>query len=265
MSATWQLGEREEQRPKRSPVLYRSVAADYKLSSNGQPATDGMTLSGFFAVYDKWTQISSAVEGNFYEKIQRGAFKKSIRERGNRIPVMFSHGHDPVLGLQVLGRVRDIGEDANGVRYEVDLFDGLPQLLLEGLRAGAYGASFRAKLVKDRYTARPGRSEHNPTGLPESVVTELALSEFGPVAQPAYRDTSAEIRSVTDQYAPRVHMGGYAEGQAAPRSPGGSSVAKPQRALPEPLPSWHLGSEPSEPYWLLNRKEHRGLTPAREN
>jgi phage head maturation protease len=177
---------------------------------------------------------------------------------------LFSHGRDPVLGLQVLGSVRELVEDQHGVRYVVDLFDGLPQLLFEGLRQGSYGASFRAKPIKEQFTAHPGRSPHNPTGLPESVVTELSLSEFGPTSLPAYSDTTAEVRSVTDQYVPRVHLGGYAELQAAPCSLGGS-VAKPQRALPEPLPSWHLGSEPSEPYWLLNRKEHHDLTPAHQN
>jgi HK97 family phage prohead protease len=244
---SWQLADlREEHRPRRSPTIYRAVATDYTLSANGNAAGNGKTLTGYFSVFDRWTEISSAVEGHFYEKIRPGAFSKTLKERGNRIPVMFSHGADPVIGLQILGRVRDIAEDTNGVRYEVDLFDGLPQLLLEGLRAGSYGASFRAKLIKDQFDPRPGRSSHNPAGLPESIVTELSLREFGPVATPAYADTSAEIRSVTDEYA------------------GGARVAADQRTTrPDPKPSWLLGDD-EEPYWqLTNRKDQHALTSAR--
>jgi len=234
------------------PAIYRAVAADtYSVSSNGSSGGDGKTLTGYFAVFDRWTEINSSVEGHFMELVARGAFRKTLRERGTQIPVMFSHGHDPQLGLQVVGQVRDLAEDENGVRYTVDLFDGLPPLLLEGLRAGSYGASFRAKLVKDRYTARPGRSEHNPSGLPESIVTELSLREFGPTSIPAYTDTTAEIRSVTDQYVPRVRLE--------------AGKPKPRRALPEPLPSWHLGSDEAEPYWLLtNREDQRAHTSAHQ-
>jgi HK97 family phage prohead protease len=247
----WKLGDREErdlriERPART--LYRAVAADYSLSASGNAAGNGKTLTGYFSVFSRWTEISSAVEGHFMEMIQPGAFKKTLQERGNRIPVMFSHGHDPVIGLQILGAVRDIAEDANGVRYEVSLFDGLPQLLLEGLRAGSYGASFRAKLVRDRFTARPGKSSHNPTGLPESVVTELNLREFGPVATPAYADTTAEIRSLTDQYMPQVRVA--------------ETVAKTRPV--ESKPPWYLEQDDDElPSWhLSSRKERYGLASA---
>lgn len=160
---------------------------------------------------------------------------------------MFSHGQDPVIGLQVLGSVRDISEDGNGVRYTVDLFSGLPELLLEGLRAGIYGASFRAKLVKDNFDPRPGRSSHNPAGLPESIVTELQLREFGPVATPAYVDTSAEIRSLNDQYMPKVRV----------------AATVPTTRPAEPRPPWWLGDDDEEPYWKLQREERHAVASAR--
>jgi HK97 family phage prohead protease len=253
---SWQLGEERRAasaaQSATRPAMYRAVAADsYSISSNGNAAGEGMTLTGRFAVYGVWNEINSATEGHFVERIQAGSFSKSIKERGARIPVMFSHGRDPVVGLQILGSVRELVEDRHGVRYTVDLYDGLPQLLLEGLRRGSYGASFRARPVKEQFTARPGRSPHNPTGLPESVVTELALSEFGPTSLPAYTDTTAEVRSVTDQYTPGVRLA--------------AEVPKTQRALPEPLPSWQLGADEPEPYWKLNRKDQHGLTSAHQN
>jgi phage head maturation protease len=125
---SWQLADlREEQPSKRSPVLYRSVAADYSLSENGNAASEGRTLTGHFAVFNRWTLIDSAIEGTFYERIRRGAFAKTIQENGSKVQVLFSHGRDPQLGLMTLGRVRDLAEDDRGVRYTVDLFAGLPE------------------------------------------------------------------------------------------------------------------------------------------
>jgi hypothetical protein len=141
---------------------------------------------------------------------------------------MFSHGKDPQIGMMTLGKVRDISEEADGVRYAVDLFDGLPQLLVEGLKAGSYGASFRAKLVKDRFTQRPGRSTHNPAGLPESVVQELALREFGPTPLPQYAETSAGIRSLNDDF-------------------------EPVRVVAD-VPRIHTTNEPETPSWYLESR-----------
>jgi hypothetical protein len=74
-------------------------------------------------------------------------------------------------------------------------------------------------------------------------VTELQLREFGPVALPAYGDTTAEVRSVTDVYVPQIRLAAT-EGSDA-------------------KPSWLLGDD-EEPYWKLQRrKENHGRTPAR--
>jgi HK97 family phage prohead protease len=247
---SWRLADlREEQPSKRSPVLYRSVAADYSLSENGNAANDGRTLTGHFAVFNRWTEIQSAIEGHFMERISPGAFRKTIQESGRKVQVLFSHGRDPQLGLMTLGRVRELAEDERGVRYTVDLFAGLPQLLLEGLRAGTYGASFRAKLVKDRFHPKPGRSARNPEGIPESTVTELQLREFGPVALPAYGDTTAEIRSVTDVYVPQVRVAA-AQNRFDPSE------------LPDPKPDWYLG-DLREPHWKLKRKDRHALASSR--
>jgi phage head maturation protease len=218
-------------------MLYRAVSADsYSLRANGSSTGDGRILAGRFAVYDRWTEINSVAEGHFMERIAPGSFTKTIRERGNRIPIMFSHGTDAVVGTQILGRVRDLREDGEGVQYEVELFDGIPTLLERGLEAGAYGSSFRAKLVKQHLVRRPGRSTHNPLGLPESTVQELALREFGPCPNPAYQDASAEIRSVADEF-------------------------MPVRVVAD-VPRICATSEPVEkPYWLLEREPSWLLEP----
>jgi phage head maturation protease len=220
-----------------SRTLYRAVTADsFAVSSNGSASASGQMLVGRFAVYNIWSEIDNLAEGHFLERISPGSFSKSIRERGTRIPIMLSHGRDPALGMLTLGRLRDIREEADGVAYSVELFGGLPELLMEGLRSGTYGASFRAKLVKDRFTQRPPRSEHNPTGLPESVVTELALKELGPTPVPAYPQTSAGIRSLNDEFEPVRAT---------------TSRLRPSAGEPD-KPVWEL--EESKPYWVLETK-----------
>jgi phage head maturation protease len=114
---------------------------------------------------------------------------------------LFEHGRDPSIGRKVLGPVETLREDALGAYYEVPLFDtAYNRELLPGLRAGSYGASFRADIVREEVVRYPTRSEYNPTGLPEHTLTELELHDFGPVTFPAYGDATAAVRSLTDWY-----------------------------------------------------------------
>jgi phage head maturation protease len=213
-------------------IRYRAVeSASYTLSGNGTMAAgNGLTLSGTFAVFDAWTEIKNPAEGHFLERVGSSAFAKTIRENPD-LPVLYGHGKDPVLGSQVLGKIRSLRETASGVDYTVDLFDGLPELLLEGLRAGVYGASFRGKVVKEQFSPRPGRSRHNPEGIPESVISELQLKEFGPTSIPAYPTTSAKVRSISDQFMPRLEL------------------VSPRRAARE--------REPVQADWFLEAREER--------
>jgi phage head maturation protease len=114
--------------------------------------------------------------------------------------VLFQHGNDPDIGDKPIAELRDVGEDEEGAYYEARLFDGLPALVMSGLRAGQYGASHRFSVLREREEKRPERSEHNPDGLPERTVTEARLFEFGPVTFPAYAGATAGVRSMTDDF-----------------------------------------------------------------
>jgi HK97 family phage prohead protease len=160
---------------------------------------DSPRLTGHFAVFDEWTEINSVFEGHFMERIAPGAFKKTMKERANDIKVTFNHGRD-VLGDQVLGPIEVLREDDTGAYYEVRLLNGIPELLLNGLRAGQYGASFRFGVIREEFNREAKPSRHNPAGLPERTLEELRLHEFGPVTFPAYPEATAEMRSLTDSY-----------------------------------------------------------------
>lgn len=156
-------------------------------------------LAGHFSVFDTWYEINSLWEGNFLERTVRGAFAQTIAEDRDRMRVTFNHGHD-VLGDQVLGSIDDLREDTTGAAYEVGLFDGIPQLIMAGLRAGVYGSSFRFRVREDSWNNEPGASDHNPKGLPERTILNVQVSEFGAVTFPANPDATAGVRSLTDQY-----------------------------------------------------------------
>jgi HK97 family phage prohead protease len=164
-------------------------------------ADDGrLTLFGHFAVFNKPTEIRSAWEGDFVERIAPGAFSKTLKERADAIRIMWNHGRSEVLPEVPIAKPLRFGEDERGGFYEAELFTGLPGWLYEGLRAGQYGASFKFAVVRDNVVESPGRSDSNPDGLPERTITEAKLFELGPVTWPAYADATAGVRSLSDRF-----------------------------------------------------------------
>jgi HK97 family phage prohead protease len=176
--------------------LYRSAPAFAVRAADDD--TGEVTLFGHFARFGEWTEINSAFEGHFMERIAPGAFKKTFSERTPK--VLFQHGRDPELGDKPIAEIKTLREDADGAFYEARLFDGLPPLIADGLRSGQYGASFGFMPVKQRVEEQPERSERNPDGIREVTITEIKLREFGPVTFPAYEGATAGIRSLTDDY-----------------------------------------------------------------
>lgn len=164
-------------------------------------ADGGPVLTGHFAPFNEWARIDSHYEGTFLEQIAPGAFAESFARTTPK--VTFNHGGDPELGDKLLGGPVSVREDEIGAAYDVPLFASVPPLLLDGLRAGQYGASFRFNVESDEVVRKPDPSAHNPEGLPERTITAANVMEFGPVTFPAYAGATAGIRSLTDQFRPR--------------------------------------------------------------
>ena len=165
-------------------------------SDGGMP-----TMFGHFARFNEWMEINSAWEGRFMERIAPGAFAKTIAENRAGMRVLFDHGHDPSIGNKPLGTIADLREDDAGASYEVDLFDAeYVRELLPGLKAGALGASFRFKVMREDFNKKADASDNNPDGLPERTITEARVMEFGPVTFPAYEGATAGVRSLTDEF-----------------------------------------------------------------
>lgn len=157
-------------------------------------------LHGHAIRFNQWTEIDSYWEGNFMERMAPGCAKKTISENRAAIRCLFRHGYDPQIGDKVLGSFKELREDGDqGVYYEVPLYDtSYNRDLAPGFADGQYGASFRARVVKEDINKNPGVSEHNPKGLPERTITEIALRELGPCTFGAYPGATAAMRSNVD-------------------------------------------------------------------
>lgn len=177
--------------------IYR--AAFPSLEVIERDAEEAPVLTMRFALFNRWTEIDSPFEGHFMERVAPGAFTKSIKENLSNVRAILSHGKDPSMGNTVLGKIESIEEGADGADGRVSLFRSLPGLLLDGLRAGVYGSSFRGNPVKSQFEYRPSPSAHNPDGLPEVTRQEIRLRDIGPTPFAAYAETTAMVRCDTDE------------------------------------------------------------------
>ncbi len=164
------------------------------------PADDGRlgTLEVDFSRFGAWYEIDSFWEGRFLERVVRGAFAKTIKERGDQVKVLFNHGFDFNIGDKILGVPEVLEERPQSPHLEAGLLDTAYNRDLEpGLRAGGYGSSFMFEVLGERWDREPGKSEHNPDGLPERSLTEVRLFEAGPVTWPANPEATAGLRSMS--------------------------------------------------------------------
>jgi HK97 family phage prohead protease len=184
--------------------VVRAVAPDdLEVRSDDDAAMP--TLVSRFSPFDTWYEIDSMFEGRFLERTVKGAFRKTIRENGANVKVLFDHGYDTQIGNKVLGPIASLREAKDSAVGEVPLFDtSYNRDLLPGLEAGVYGSSFRFRVIRDEWNDEPGKSEFNRDGIPERTIKEVRLFEFGPVTFPANPTATAGVRCLTDNYYERA-------------------------------------------------------------
>lgn len=187
-------------------ILERQIALDdceLRTAADG----DGLTLTGYAAVFDAPARINSW-EGNFDEVIARGAFKKTIRERK---PIMqWNHGKDPAVGQVPIGSIVDLKEDARGLHVTARLHDNhAVQPIRDAIASGAVGGmSIRMQVINDHW--KPGPEVQTRT------IREIRLFELGPVDLPAYAETSVGVRNHSEITDPAAPAPGTADPNDAP-------------------------------------------------
>lgn len=156
---------------------------------------DGPGVSGYAAT---WWEVDS-----YGSAIKPGAFRKTIKERGDRIPALWNHNPD-----WPIGKVTQLKEDKTGLFFKAEISERTQHgaETLELLRAGVpLGISFgfetlqrRTGQADDEFTFNTPLMFRKDSKLPPEEVevkTEIRLWEVSPVTFPANEMTHfTEIR-----------------------------------------------------------------------
>lgn len=148
---------------------------------------DGFTLEGYGAVFNQATRIDS-YEGRFDERIDRGAFEKTLSER---MPVLqFDHGRDPATGTVPIGSIKEIRGDDHGLFVQARLHDNARvEPIRQAIASGSVdGMSFRFQVMRDVWD--------ESSEVPMRTLKEVSLLEVGPVVFPAYDGARVGVRSI---------------------------------------------------------------------
>jgi HK97 family phage major capsid protein len=195
------------------PVIRDYLAAHPEFRADGENDAESNndspgTMFGHFATFNQFYRIQSFWEGDFVERIAPKSFNRTIKNRSGETPVraLFDHGFDMQMGDKPMGIPEILEERDKGPYQETPLFRGVPDLIVEGLRAGAYSQSFRFRVLADSWVEEAGAKgwdnsvDSEWAGLPQRTITEVKLIEFGPTPFPANPNADAGLRSATDQF-----------------------------------------------------------------
>lgn len=138
--------------------------------------------------------------------IKRGAFRKTLKERGDRIPVLWQHDPNYPIGVPT-----ELKEDATGLRFNARISEGTEKgretmaLLRDGV---PLGMSFGFETIKDR--AITDDDEIDLTNAPDyfkskdgrkqvRIIEEVRLWEISAVTFPSnINATISDVRAVAE-------------------------------------------------------------------
>jgi phage head maturation protease len=185
-------------------------------------ASDGLTLDGFAAVFNRKALIDSW-EGRFWEDIANGSMKKSFREQPPKI--QFEHGRHPLVGSIPIAQLTTAEEASDpvlapdgGAHIVGRLMDNwLIQPVRDAVaNQSVDGMSFRFTVVREEWRDTDGKVIRDEEKLREMLrrswyeevpdeelltrtLKEVRVPELGPVVFPAYTETSVGVRSMLDR------------------------------------------------------------------
>lgn len=160
---------------------YEAMELRLCVEMHADKTDDKRLVSGYAAVFEQETEIS----GLFREVIQRGAFKKTLRENAD-IKILWGHNQEEPLG-RTANRSLVLREDETGLHFV--WYPGETQRArdaYEDIRSGNVDQmSFGFRVIKEGWNYEENDS------LPLREVREVKLFEISPVVFPAYPGTSA--------------------------------------------------------------------------
>lgn len=160
--------------PERETRILQQELAEVRISK------DGKTLAGYGAVFGS----RSKPLGGFVEEIARGA-KVEFED----VHATYNHSPDQLLGRVKSGTLRVTIDDV-GIRYSVDLPNTTAGRDVRELveRGDVDGSSFAFDTLDDEWSRKDD--------ITLRTLKAVKVYELGPVAFPAYPDTTVAVRSL---------------------------------------------------------------------
>ena len=166
-------------------LRYASVA-DAQLRIAPASESAGLRVSGYAVVWDAPSVSLPGRAGPFVERIQRGAFDESLSARG--VSMYWMHDSSKVLA-NTASDTLEIVSDERGLAFAADLVPTRDALdAIELIRAGVVAQMSFGFTVRD--DSWEGRNR---------TVRAADLHEISLVERPAYPQTSAGVRSLSDR------------------------------------------------------------------
>ncbi|MEK3740052.1 HK97 family phage prohead protease [Paenibacillus sp. FSL R5-0636] len=157
-------------------------------STEGEGESQTQTIGGYVV---KFNQRSQLIWGEFYERVAKGAFSRSLSE--NVIKAFWNHRSDFVLGSTKPGTLRLLEDDV-GLSFEIDLpnntwgndaYESVRRGDVDGVSFGFYvrsnGDAWEYIKEEDVYIR---------------TLLDINLFEVSPTPFPAYLDSEVDQRSI---------------------------------------------------------------------
>jgi uncharacterized protein len=142
-------------------------------------------ITGYAAVFDSLSEDL----GGFREKIDKGAFKETIKN--DDIRALKNHNDDYVLGRNKSGTLA-LSEDTHGLKIDIVPPDAqwAKDLMVSMDRGDIDQMSFGFQTISDRWETKDKEEVR--------TLEEVKLFDVSPVTFPAYPDTSVALRSLEE-------------------------------------------------------------------
>lgn len=153
---------------------------------------EGRTVVGYAAVFDQDSEVlCDFFEGNFIERIERGAFDGVIET--SDVLALLNHDHSRGLLARSRGGVGTLklSVDDKGLRYEFEApATALGDEVIECIKRGDInGSSFAFEVAEDSWSYEGETSRR--------TITKIAkIHDVSPVYYPAYQSTEVDVRSL---------------------------------------------------------------------
>lgn len=166
----------------------RYTINDFEIRNNKDSNTK--TIDGYVT---KWNSRSQLIHGEFYEKVAKGAFAKSLEE--NTIKAFWNHRSDFVLGSnknKIKNNTLRLKEDDIGLNFEIDLpnntwgndaYESIQRGDVDGVSFGFFVRDDNWEYLKDE-------------DVYERTLLDIDLFEISPTPFPAYLDSEVGKRSI---------------------------------------------------------------------